>query len=89
MWNIIARPEGRYTEPDDDDEDGEQKNDSHMKIMLVGGSHTEVIARVGFARRNTKHPDVEFPAQLRVEVDKARKARAVMAELLGDPETLR
>lgn len=89
MWNIVARPEGRYVEPDDD-EDGERANQSHMKVMLVGGgTRTEVIARVGFARRHTKHPDVEFPVQLRVEIEKARKARDVMAELLGDPETLR
>lgn len=87
MWNIIAKPEGRYSEPDD--EETECPNQSHMKVMLVGATHTEVIARVGFARRHTKHPDVEFPAQLGIEIEKARKARDVMAELLGDTETLR
>lgn len=88
MWNIIAKPEGRFTEPEDD-EDGEHANNSHVKIMLVQGMQSEVISRVGFARRNTKHPDVEFHVQMRHEYEKACKARDLMAELLGDPETLR
>lgn len=91
MWNIIATPEGRYAEPEEptETEEPEHENRSNMMVMLVSGQHREVIARVGFARRHTKHPDVSFPDQLRTEVDKARKARDAMVELLGDVETLR
>lgn len=98
MWNIIAKPVGRYVKAPGEDkapdspeaiEERERLNQSHVAVMLVSGSHTEVIARVGFARRHTKNPDTEMKAQIQIEVDKARAARDAMAELLGDPETLR
>lgn len=98
MWHIIAKPVGRYVKPSGEDaeptspegmEERERLNQSHVAVLLVSGGHTEVISRVGFARRHTKNPDTELKDQLKIEVDKARAARDAMAELLGDPETLR
>lgn len=95
MWNIIGQPVGRWIEPDDETDDeatdsnGDYLNNSHMAIVLVRQGQREVISRVAFIRRLSTNPDVTFGQQIKDEIEKARKARDAMAELLGDTETLR
>lgn len=95
MWNIIGQPVGRWIEPDDETDDeatdsnGDYLNNSHMAIVLVRQGQREVISRVAFIRRLSRNPDVAFDQQIKAEIEKARKARDAMAELLGDTETLR
>lgn len=95
MWNIIGQPVGRWIEPDDETDDeatdsnGNYLNNSHMAIVLVRQGQREVISRVAFIRRLSRNPDVPFDQQVKAEIEKARKARDAMAELLGDTETLR
>lgn len=85
-YQIVCRPEGKYADRPNDD--GEGENRSCMMVQLTNGSHTEVICRVGFARRNTKNPDVPFGEMLDRMVDSARKAADTLNGQLAPAEGL-
>jgi hypothetical protein len=79
-WKIVCEPEGKttYMNPDGDDDEG--RNEGAMKVLLVNGSFREEVSRVGFVRRNSKHPDVDYADQLTAEVEKARASVVVLNE---------
>lgn len=79
-YKIICKPQDRTNTPTEGDE---AENRSAMVVKLTNGSHSEEVCRVGFARRNTKHPDVSFADQLRIEISKAREAVTILNDQLS------
>lgn len=86
MWHIVCTPEGYF--PANDDEEGEDENRSHVKVVLVNEGARQTVCCVGFARRNTKHPDVNFREQLQHSTDDARAAVNILNERLAPQDGL-
>lgn len=80
-YQIVVAPEGKYLERKNDD--GEDENRSAMVVKLKSGSHEEEVCRVGFVRRNTKHPDVSFKEQIAKSLEDARAAVALLNDQLA------
>lgn len=85
-YQIVVEPEGKYADRPNDD--GEGENRSCMVVRLTNGSHRQDVCRVGFARRNTKHPNVAFGEQLRAEIEKAREAVKILNDQLATEDGL-
>lgn len=65
------------------------ENRSAVAVCITDGAEIVELVRVGLVRRNSKNPDVEFVAQLQVEVDKANEIVATVNEHLQYLEELR
>lgn len=78
-WKVEIEPEGKN--------DG--VNEGGLVIYLNNGSKREEVSAVGWVRRNTGNPDVEFEPQLKKEYAKAQVAARTMNDLLGSPARLR
>lgn len=85
-YQIVYKPEGKYADRPNDD--GEGENRSCVIVRLTNGSHTEDVCRVGFARRNTKNPDVSFGDMLDRMIANARKAADLLNEQLAPQDGL-
>lgn len=87
-YKIVCKPEGKYADRKDDE--GEDENRSAMIVALVDeGATKQEVCRVGFVRRNTKHPDVSFQDQLTESLGTARAAAQILNEqLAGDGDLL-
>lgn len=68
---------------------GDGKNRSALVVQITDGKDKIECSRVGMVRRNTKNPDVPFPDQLQIELDKARECVATINELEEYLEELR
>lgn len=67
------------------DETAEQgANMGGMIVLLTNGSARQEVSRVAFIRRNSKHPEVSFQAQLDAEISKAKAAADTMNGLVSD-----
>lgn len=80
-WQIVCKPTGDY--PLRRADEGEDENRSHMEVTLTNGAFVETVCRVGFARRNTKNPDVLFKTQLDTDVENARTAVKLLNDQLA------
>lgn len=85
-YQIVYKPEGKYADRPNDD--GEGENRSCVIVRLTNGTYTEDICRVGFARRNTKNPDVSFGEMLDRMITSARKAVVLLNEQFALEEGL-
>jgi hypothetical protein len=86
MWQIVCQPEGNF--PLREADEGEDENRSAMKVMLTDGSYSKVIFHVGFARRNTTSPDVEFKDALTKSLEAADAAVGLLNDKLAPQEGL-
>jgi hypothetical protein len=60
-----------------------------LRVNLSDGSDELECCRVGLVRRNTRNPDVEFTAQLQVELDKADECAITLNALDEELERIR
>jgi hypothetical protein len=54
---------------------GRNKNMSGIAVTLTDGDEEVFVARVAFARRNSRHPEADFAEQLEAETDLCHVAR--------------
>lgn len=71
-WMVECEPEGK-------NDDG--VNEGGMIVWLVKDGEREEVSTVGFIRRNSANPDIEFEQALEAEVAKAKVAARIKNEL--------
>lgn len=65
---------------------GRNKNMSGIAVTLTDGDEEVFVARVAFARRNSRHPEADFAEQLEAEIEKAEQAADMLNEYLDERE---
>lgn len=75
-WRVVCEPV--------DGNDG--CNVGGLIVCLSDGDARREVTRVAFVREHSRHPDVSFEEQLRIELGKAEAAAGLVNELLDDLE---
>lgn len=81
-WTVIAEPVAANPSATDGNEGG-------LIIKLKRGDDEEFeTTRVGYVRRNSKNPDVDFDVQLKIEMGRADIAASILNDLQAEQQRL-